>query len=192
MWIIFYHWLMGSWKTEKLLKVRKSLLNKDKDIVILTAGIDDRTKIGEISSRNWDKIQAHNIYYWDTVFRELLYNIDTKNSILLIDEAQFLTSDQLHELNSLWFNKIICFWLLTDFQDNFFEGSEELIKIAYKSIKLCSYFTQKCIICKIEKAHINWRFINNQLVTKWDQIWIEWKNIEYKVVCKSCFTKNNK
>ena len=53
---------------------------------------------------------------------------------MLIDEAQFLTTDQVKQLSGISTQgvRVLCFGLRTDFQGNVFEGSSMLLGIADK------------------------------------------------------------
>jgi len=190
---------MWSWKTEKLLKDILKEKNKWSNILTLTAKIDNRKGIGLISSRNWLNIKADKVYDKNTKIKNLLINTIKENNdiiIVFIDEAQFLTEKQVYELKKLVIDKKIkcyTYWLLTDFQNNFFEWSYALVKEAKKIIKLESKYSSICKICKKNNANINGRFINWKLVTQWKQVWIEGKkNITYKTICNNCFEKENK
>lgn len=67
-------------------------------------------------------------------FQELNDDVPTRR-VFLIDEAQFLTDIQVHELARLVEVSgidVICYGLKTDFRSNFFEGSEALLRFAHK------------------------------------------------------------
>ncbi len=108
-------------------------------------------------------------------------------SVIMADEAQFFTKDQIDALYNLSFDRpVMCFGLLTDFQREFFPGSERLIAIADSIQEIKT-------ICKCgRKACVNGRYASDgKLILSGSQILIGGNDI-YKPLCKSCYKKEVK
>ena len=106
---------------------------------------------------------------------------------VLIDEAQFLTRDQVDQLFkvAVILNiPVICYGLRTDFLLNGFEGSERLLLLAQSIEELKT-------ICKCgQKAVANGRKIENRFVFEGEQVAIEGENrVEYESLCAKCYFK---
>ena len=106
---------------------------------------------------------------------------------ILVDEAQFLTANQIDELASIVdkFNiNVICYGLRTDYLTHLFEGSKRLFEIADSFEELPSY-------CKCGKKNsVNARFNEdgNIDLNEGKQIEIGGDS-KYKSMCRLCFTK---
>lgn len=110
-----------------------------------------------------------------------------KIDAIIVDEAQFLTENQVNELyyiTKIYDIAVLCFGLRCDFQMQGFLGAPRLLLLAddIEEIKtLCS--------CK-KKATQNLRLINGEPTFEGDQVAIDGeKNITYKSVCGECFIK---
>ena len=175
-------WVHG--KTIDLLKVAYNYEERGQSIMIFTANIDDRYEVGTITTRIGISRQC-NIFSNDT---NLFYEITkrfSKPDCILIDECQFLTKSQVKQLTDivdLLDIPIICYGLRTDFKQNFFEGSEALMRLADKIEEI------KTICDCGSKATINMRLVDGKATTSGDQILIG-GNDSYKSVCRKCFRK---
>lgn len=99
-------------------------------------------------------------------------------STLIIDEAQFLSKDELDTIRSLLTKKVtvFCFGLLTTFEKELFDASKSLIE-------MCSVIREipmLCENCKRENAVYNFRVSSDTNLVSLD------KN-QYKSLCKKCF-----
>lgn len=104
---------------------------------------------------------------------------------ILVDEAQFLKSEQidgLFELAVLEDIPIICYGLRTDFLMQGFEGSQRLLLIAHSVEELKT-------ICRCgRKAILNGRRIGDTFVFEGDQIAIDGENeVAYESLCAHCY-----
>lgn len=108
--------------------------------------------------------------------------------IILVDEAQFLTTKQV---NDLWFiaknmnKKVICYGLKTNFKSEFFEGSKRLFEVADEIIKLET-------LCSCgNKAEFNARKVNGKYITSGKEYVIDGEeNVEYIPLCSKCYLNN--
>ena len=105
---------------------------------------------------------------------------------IIIDEAQFLTEEQVNELFyiSKKFNiTTLCYGLRCDFQMKPFPGSARLLAIADSIEEL-----KTMCKCKKRKATQNLRFINGLPTFEGDQVAIDGEDqITYESVCGECY-----
>ena len=175
-------WAHG--KTIDLLKVAYNYEERGQIVQLYTASIDNRYGEGKITTRI-GLSRACSTFSKDTnIFIDIVRK-NFKPDCVLIDEAQFLTKAQVKELTDVvdFLNiPVICYGLKTDFRQEFFEGSEMLMKMADKIEEI------KTICDCGGKATINMRFIDGKPVIEGKQIVIG-GNDSYKSVCRKCFRK---
>jgi thymidine kinase len=135
---------MNSGKTLALLTKDFMLREKGYKTMLLKPAIDNRTatissRIGlEAPCRLVDTDQK----VFDVIYQAIGY--EYKNGVIqyiLVDEAQFLTKDQVWELSDLVdrFNiNIICYGLKLNWKAELFEGSKALVELADELIQMDS------------------------------------------------------
>jgi len=108
--------------------------------LLFTAALDDRFGKAVISSRIGLKADAvtfdTNLDLFVKIADELK---DSPIHCILVDEAQFLTRNQVKQLGSVADSlkiPVLCYGLRTDFQANLFEGSKWLLALADELIEL--------------------------------------------------------
>lgn len=185
--LIFCYGAMGASKSAELLMWRYNYEQSGYAVLLLKPKIDNREKhlsdkMGIISSRIGLTAECLLI---DETIAEWKNEIDTYD-IIMIDEAQFLTENQVDELYQISMRKtVICFGLRTDFTQHFFPGSKRLMELATDIRELKT-------VCKCgKKATINARFDGEKLMTEGEQIQIG-ANESYRAMCKDCFEKLKK
>lgn len=104
---------------------------------------------------------------------------------VLVDEAQFLTADQVDQLFRVAVRMgipVICYGLRTDFQLQGFEGSQRLLLLAHS-------IEEQKTICKCgRKAVANGRKVGGQFVFKGRQVAIEGQDdVTYESLCAHCY-----
>ncbi len=103
---------------------------------------------------------------------------------LLIDEAQFLTPDQVDqalELAVLDKVPVLAYGIRTDFQTKSFPGSRRLLEIAHSLEELKT-------ICRCgRKAMFNGRVINGNFTFDGEQVAIDGYQVSYESLCASCY-----
>lgn len=103
---------------------------------------------------------------------------------LLIDEAQFLTRDQVDqalEIAVLDDVPVITYGIRTDFLTHGFPGSLRLLEIAHSLEELKT-------ICRCgRKAMFNARKIDNQFVFDGEQVAIDGEAVGYESLCPHCY-----
>lgn len=105
-------------------------------------------------------------------------------SCLLIDEAQFLTRDQVDqafELAVLDNVPVLCYGIRTDFLTNGFPGSLRLMEMAHSLEELKT-------ICRCgRKAMFNGRKLDGEFIFVGDQVAIDGVEVSYESLCGVCY-----
>ena len=103
---------------------------------------------------------------------------------LLIDEAQFLTREQVDqclEIAVLDGVPVLAYGIRTDFRTNAFPGSMRLLEIAHSLEELKT-------ICRCgRKAMFNARLLNGEFTFDGDQVAIDGDKVSYESLCASCY-----
>lgn len=177
--LYYRHGAMGSGKSLDLLKVADNYERKGRKVLVLTPSADDRHGKGVVSSRVG-------------LFREamVLYErVNTTNlvseglSAVLVDEAQFLPSEQVQELAEIadcYDISVIAYGLKNDFKNELFEGSAELL-VQADSIEEIKTVCHTCD----RKAIMNLRYVNGEPARNGEQVVIG--DEQYFGVCRKCY-----
>lgn len=143
---------MNAGKSTVLLQASHNYGERGMKTMLFTAELDNRSKVGNISSRIGLSEKASTFNNDDNLFSSVQekLNID-KISCVFVDEAQFLTEKQVWELSDvveILNIPVMCFGLRTDFQGKLFEGSSSLLAIAdeLKEIKTICHCGKKAIM----------------------------------------------
>ncbi|WP_284618382.1 thymidine kinase [Aquabacterium humicola] len=179
--LYFRYAAMNAGKSTALLQVAHNYEERGMRVLLFTAAHDHRAGQGVIASRLGLARQAHT-FGPDTAFaREPL---GPGLACLLIDEAQFLTPQQVRQLHRMAHVDdlpVICYGLRSDFRGEAFPGSAALLTLAddveeMKSICACA-----------RKATMNVRIDGDgRRVQEGEQVVIG-GNERYRAVCPSCF-----
>lgn len=192
---------MASGKTENLIKDYISVENEGKHALIWNSALDSRHE-GFVSSRNknFNDIQASLYKNTTNLFNKFFIELAKRNwqisnskdssehTFLFVDEAQFLTEQQVDQLSMLAdFEDVTvnCYGLRTDFNGYLFEGSKRLFELADNSFEIGTY----CRRCETKPAIFSARFYNEKLYNGEDkQIMIDDdEKIEYVPLCRACY-----
>jgi thymidine kinase len=127
----FYYAAMNAGKTTSLLQTDHNYHERGMSTVIFTHSIDTRYGKGIVRSRIG--LQKNAMAY-DENFDFFCYVKDAKDvACVLVDEAQFLTKEQVDQLSDVvdfLDIPVLAYGLRSDFQGNSFEGSQRLLAIA--------------------------------------------------------------
>ena len=123
--ISFRYGAVGSSKTANMLMIRYNFIERGKNVILLKPKMENRDGATIIKSRIGLEAECE--------FVEDYLNNIRKTNCILIDEAQFLTIEQIDKFVEIADNldiPIIMFGLKNDFTGHLFEGSKRIIEIA--------------------------------------------------------------
>ena len=129
--LYFRYSAMNAGKSTALIQVAHNYEENHKTVRLYTAQLDDRYGMGCITSRLGPQREAHT---FDGAFDFILDHREKGHvSCILIDEAQFLTVGQVHQLHHLaqvGGVPVICYGLRSDFKGAAFPGAACLLTLA--------------------------------------------------------------
>ena len=139
--LYFYYSAMNAGKSTNLLQSSHNYRERGMDTILLTPAIDNRRAKGLIHSRIG--LEANAFTFWsDTdLFDYVQKEREERPRIkcVLVDEAQFLTKEQVDQLSEVVDKlhiPVLTYGLRTDFQGEVFEGSRALLGLAEELIEL--------------------------------------------------------
>jgi len=147
--LYFSYSTMNAGKSTVLLQASHNYGERGMKTMLFTAELDNRSKVGNISSRIGLSEKASTFNNDDNLFSSVKKRLKKDIiSCVFIDEAQFLTDKQVWELSDvveILNIPVMCFGLRTDFQGKLFEGSSTLLAIAdeLKEIKTICHCGKK-------------------------------------------------
>ncbi len=179
--LFFRYAAMNAGKSTALLQVAHNYEERGMQVRLFTAALDKRAGNGVIASR-LGLARAASTFAPDTVFA--LAQLGADLACVLIDEAQFLTPQQvrqLHRIARLEHLPVICWGLRSDFRGEAFPGSAALLTLADEVEEMKS-------ICSCgRKATMNIRIDGEgRRVREGEQVVIG-GNERYRAVCANCF-----
>ncbi|MDE4023071.1 thymidine kinase [Glaesserella parasuis] len=129
--LYFYYSAMNAGKSTTLLQSSYNYQERGMNTLVYTAAIDDRYGVGNVPFRIGISQDARLFKNDSNLFDEITaYIADEKLHCILIDEAQFLTKQQVYQLTEVVDKlkiPVLCYGLRTDFQSELFEGSRYLL-----------------------------------------------------------------
>ncbi|MDV5823482.1 thymidine kinase [Sphingobium naphthae] len=132
--LYFYYSSMNAGKSTTLLQSDFNYRERGMDTMLWTAAVDTRYGRGRIASRIGLEAQAHLFEAETDLFAAVAQrHADAPLSCVLVDEAQFLTRNQVWQLAAVADTlgvPVLCYGLRTDFQGELFEGSANLLGLA--------------------------------------------------------------
>lgn len=138
--LYFYYASMNAGKSTTLLQAAFNYQERGMETMLWTAELDDRYEVGAITSRIGLKAEAHRFRPETNLFDEVLAEQARRRlACVLVDEAQFLSRDQVLQLARLADEAnipIVTYGLRTDFQAELFPGSAALLGIADTLVEL--------------------------------------------------------
>ena len=186
--LYFRYGVMGSSKTAQALMTKFNYEQQGYKVLLLKPKIDNRYDSGSnkaiVKSRIGLSADATSFEKNENLIN-LFSNINSNNEykVIIVDECQFCTKEQIEELKSLTsFVPVFCYGLKTDFQTNLFEGSKRLLEIADSITEIKS-------VCECgKKAIINARFKGGKICTSGEQVDIGGDE-KYRPICYDCYKK---
>jgi thymidine kinase len=132
--LYFNYSAMNAGKSTVLLQASHNYRERGMETLLLTASLDHRAGIGTIGSRIGLEAQAQTFEPQDDLFVRVEEKLKVGPlACVLVDEAQFLSRDQVWQLARAADRlgvPVMCFGLRTDFQGELFPGSAALLALA--------------------------------------------------------------
>ena len=187
--LYFNYSSMNAGKSTMLLQANHNYIERGMKPRIYTSDLDNRFGEGEIVSRIGLKAKSNIFTSKTNIYKDILNFLN--NSIIdcvLIDEAQFLTQNQVIQLGKVVDEldiPVLAFGIRTDFQGNLFEGSKYLLAWAdnLKEIKTVCHCGRKATMV----LRLNAR---GEVVSDGSQIEIGGEE-KYVSVCRKHFIEKN-
>ena len=184
--LYFKYGTMGSSKTAQALITKFNYEERGMKTVLIKPSVDTRDGKNICKSRIGLSAEALTVNKSVNLFKLIR---DMKVDVVIGDECQFLTEDQVDQLADVVMEMdvpVLCFGLRADFQTHLFPGSKRLFEIA-DSITEIKY------ICECgNKAVVNARLDENgRVVIEGSQVLIG-GNDRYVAMCRKCWLKKIK
>ncbi|MGN7293302.1 thymidine kinase [Rhizobium sp. SAFR-030] len=132
--LYFHYATMNAGKSTMLLQASYNYQERGMRTVIFTAGLDNRAGKGQVASRIGLASDAIPFGPDDDLFSSIVeMHAAEPITCVFVDEAQFLSSDQVWQLARISDSvgiPVMAYGLRTDFQGKLFPGSQELLAIA--------------------------------------------------------------
>ncbi len=179
--LYFRYAAMNAGKSTSLLQAAHNYEERGMKVRMFTAAHDNRSGVGVIASR-LGLSRPVETFGPDTVFNSAF--LGPGIACLLIDEAQFLTPDQVRQLHRLAHQNsvpVLCYGIRSDFRGDAFPGSAALLTLADDLEEM------KTICSCGRKASFNLRVdAQGRRVKQGEQVMIG-GNESYRAVCPRCF-----
>ena len=186
--LYFYYSSMNAGKSTALLQSSYNYRERGMNTLVLAPKLDDRYGVGKVSSRIGLEAEATMFGQEDDLL-EIANNAiaDKPLHCVLIDEAQFLTKDQVFQLGEVTDKlniPVLAYGLRTDFQGEPFEGSKYLLAWSdnLKELKaICDCGTKATMVIRLDE--------DGNVVTHGSQVEIG-GNDRYLSMCRKHFKEN--
>ena len=184
--LYFKYGAMGSSKTAQALITKYNYEENDMRVWLIKPSADTRDGIGTIRSRIGLEAECEVIAPNVDVFARFLGSQVRRCNVIIVDECQFLTPQQIEQLRSIVDEHnipVLCFGLRTDFQTKLFPGSLRLMELAdcIEEIKtMCDCGAKATVNARIDcQGHI---------VTEGAQVQLG-GNDSYIAMCHKCYIR---
>ena len=187
--LYFFYGAMNSGKTTRILQCDYNYKEKGMRAIIMKPTADTKGNDKIVSRIGATKKVDYLIQKEENIF-DLIINEYGHVDLILVDEAQFLTTRQVNQLMDIVIDldiPVMCYGLRTDFKSNGFPGAKRLLEIAHE-------LTEIKTICECgKKAMFNVRLMDGKVVTEGDSVAIDGEGkITYTVACAKCFRMKTK
>ncbi len=183
--LYFYYSSMNAGKTTALLQSSYNYKERGMNTLVMAPLLDDRYGVGQVTSRIGLASNATSFKTSDDLFEVVQsQNNDDPLHCVLIDEAQFLTRNQVFQLGDVTDKlniPVLAYGLRTDFQGEPFEGSKYLLAWSdnLKEIKaICHCGAKATMVIRLDS--------DGKAVTKGSQVEIG-GNDRYISMCRKHF-----
>ena len=178
---------MGSSKSAQALITKFNYEELGMTVWLIKPSVDTRDGADIVRSRIG--LEAHAQIITPEMNIEEEYKAVGEHDVIIADEAQFFTPEQIEQLRTLVDEKdlpVLCFGLRTDFLTHFFPGAQRLMELA-------DSLTEIKTVCECgRKATVNARIDSEgKIVTEGGQIFLG-GNDSYIAMCHKCWKRKIK
>ena len=175
---------MGSAKTARALITKFNYEERGMKVWLIKPSTDSRDGESTVRSRIGLSAEAQAIPADMNIEKEYKKHDDC--DVIIVDECQFFTEEQIDQLRNLVNDKnlpVLCFGLRTDFRTKLFPGSRRLFEVA-------DSITEIKTICRCgSKAIVNARIDSKgNVLTEGEQVFLG-GNDSYVAMCHRCWQK---
>lgn len=195
--LYFRYGAMNSGKSTSLLQAAFNYEERGQRILLAKPGVDTKGENSIVSRLGIERITDFTISPEDNVREQftaqssgddpdaLLTHVDAPPvACLLVDEAQFLSREQVDDLLRIAVLDdvpVLAYGIRTDFRTHAFPGSARLMELAHSLEELKT-------ICRCgRKAMFNTRRVGDAVVFDGDQVAIDGEDVWYESLCASCY-----
>ena len=160
--LYFSYGTMGSSKSAQALMVKFNYEHKGMKVMLVKPALDNRDDVDvpKVRSRIGLVAECLTITPQES-FVDMFQSYKKQNGCdcIIVDEAQFCTTEQVNQLKELTkYVPVLCYGLLTDFKSKLFEGSKRLVELADSLREIKS-------VCRCgRKSTVNARFVDGKCV----------------------------
>ena len=179
---------MGCSKTAQALITKFNYEERGMKVLFMKPSVDNRDGATIVKSRIGLTSEAVTVAPTQNLYA--LYKERYSNcNVIIVDECQFLTPDQVDELGNIVIDyniPVLCFGLATDFLTHLFPGSRRLFESAESISEIKS-------VCRCgAKATVNARMDDfGNIVYKGEQV-VLGGNDRYIAMCRKCWLKKRR
>lgn len=186
--LYFYYSSMNAGKSTSLLQSSYNYRERGMHTLVLAPQLDDRYQVGKVTSRIGLQADATSFKQSDDLYRVVSDSNQQKSlHCVLIDEAQFLTKEQVFQLGKVTDKlniPVLTYGIRTDFQGEPFEGSKYLLAWSdnLKELKaICHCGSKATMVLRQDE--------NDKVIKKGEQVEIG-GNDKYVSVCRKHFCES--
>ena len=183
--LYFKYGAMGSSKTANALIAKFNYEERNMKVWLMKPSIDNRDGANKVHSRIGLEADADVIRPDDDIVA--LYSERKDADVVIADECQFFTEDQIDQMRYLVDNfdlPVMCFGLRTDFRTKLFPGSRRLFELADSITEI------KTICACGAKATVNARISpDGRVITSGQQVFLG-GNDSYIAMCHKCYKRH--
>ena len=180
--LYFKYGAMGSSKSAQALITQFNYEELGMSVWLIKPSTDTRDGADIIRSRIGLERRARVITPEQDICEE--YRREGKHAVIIADEAQFFTPEQIDQLRYLVDTEdlpVLCFGLRTDFLTHFFPGARRLMELADSITEI------KTVCACGRKATVNARIDRQgRIITQGDQVLLG-GNDSYVAMCHKCW-----
>ena len=188
--LFFRYGAMNSGKSTALLQVAHNYEERDQRVVLVKSSVDTKGD-AQIVSRLGVTRRADLLLSPGQDLRVTLQTLSAQRpdrsvgvACVLIDEAQFLTPEQVDQALAIAVLDeipVVAFGIRTDFLTKAFPGSQRLMEVAHSLQEMKT-------ICRCgKKAIFNARFGEQGIIREGEQVMIDGESARYEALCARCY-----